>query len=165
MRAASVTSGSLRVGFLVAQQAMADSLADVKMLSSITSSQFIERLLYSMLVDGHYRKFLTRLHKRLGEARLGAIQSFERLGLQLFVEPEAGMFLWARFPHVEDALMLTTSAESHGIVLAPGVVFRPICSAALMRFNVMTCDDPAVHRRLARIAARRRSFWALQAAE
>ena len=69
-------SGSLRVGFLVAQQAIADNLADVKMLSSITSSQFVERLLYSMLVDGHYRKFLTRLHKRLGEARLGAIQSF-----------------------------------------------------------------------------------------
>ena len=159
-------SGSLRVGFLVAQQAIADNLADVKMLSSITSSQFVERLLYSMLVDGHYRKFLTRLHKRLGEARLGAIQSFERLGLQLFVEPEAGMFLWARFPHVEDALMLTKSAESHGIVLAPGVVFRPhLQRSPWMRFNVTTCDDPAVHRWLAHVAARPKDAWALQAAE
>jgi len=159
-------SGSLRVGFLVAHQAIADNLADVKMLSSITSSQFVERLLYSMLVDGHYRKFLTRLHKRLGEARLNAIQSFERLGLQLFVEPKAGMFLWARFPHVEDALMLTKSAASHGIMLAPGVVFRPhLQRSPWMRFNVTTSDDPAVHRWLAHVAARPKEAWALQAAE
>jgi DNA-binding transcriptional MocR family regulator len=159
-------SGSLRVGFLVARQAIADSLSDVKMLSSITSSQFVERLLYSMLIDGHYRKFLTRLHKRLGEARLDAIHAFERLGLQLFVEPEAGMFLWARFPHVEDALMLTKSASSHGIMLAPGVVFRPhLQRSPWMRFNVTTCDDPAVHRWLAHVAARPKGEWGLQAAE
>ena len=118
-------SGSLRVGFLAARQPIADDLADVKMLSSITSSQFVERVLYAMLIDGHYRKFLTRLHKRLGESRLDVIQAFERIGLELFAEPESGMFLWARFPQVDNALALTKSASSHGIMIAPGVVFRP----------------------------------------
>lgn len=159
-------SGSLRVGFLAARQAIADDLADVKMLSSITSSQFIERVLYSMLVDGHYRKFLTRLHKSLGEARLNVIQAFERIGLQLFVEPEAGMFLWARFTHVDDALVLTKSASSHGIMLAPGVVFRPhLQRSPWMRFNVTTCDDPRVHRWLEHIATRPKDDWVPQAAE
>jgi DNA-binding transcriptional MocR family regulator len=159
-------SGSLRVGFLAARQAIADDLADVKMLSSITSSQFIERLLYSMLIDGHYRKFLTRLHKSLGEARLNVIHAFERTGLQLFVEPEAGMFLWARFPHVDDALVLTKSASSHGIMLAPGVVFRPhLQRSPWMRFNVTTCDDPRVHRWLEHIATRPKDDWVPQAAE
>lgn len=159
-------SGSLRVGFLVARQAIADDLADVKMLSSITSSQFVERLLYSMLVDGHYRKFLTRLHKRLGEARLDAVHAFQRKGLQLFVEPEAGMFLWARFPQVDDALALTESASSHGIMLAPGVVFRPhLQRSPWMRFNVTTCDDPRMHRWLEHVADRPKDDWAQQAAE
>jgi DNA-binding transcriptional MocR family regulator len=159
-------SGSLRVGFLAARQAIADDLADVKMLSSITSSQFIERVLYSMLIDGHYRKFLTRLHKRLGEARLNVIHAFERTGLQLFAEPEAGMFLWARFPHVDDALVLTKSASSHGIMLAPGVVFRPhLQRSPWMRFNVATCDDPRVHRWLEHIATRPKDDWVRQAAE
>jgi DNA-binding transcriptional MocR family regulator len=136
------------------------------MLSSITSSQFVERVLYSMLVDGHYRKFLTRLHKSLGEARLNAIHAFERIGLQCFFEPEAGMFLWARFPHVDDALVLTKSATSHGIMLAPGVVFRPhLQRSPWMRFNVTTCDDPRVHRWLEHIAAGPNDDRAAQAAE
>ena len=115
-------SGSLRVGFLAARQAIADDLADVKMLTSITSSQFVERLLYMMLVDGHYRKYLTRLHKSLDEARLSVTHAFERIGIQLFAEPDAGMFVWARFPHIDDALTLTESAGKNGIMLAPGVV-------------------------------------------
>jgi DNA-binding transcriptional MocR family regulator len=136
------------------------------MLSSITSSQFAERLLYSMLIDGHYRKFLTRLHKKLDEARLGAVHALQRAGLQLLVEPDVGMFLWARFPQVEDSLALTESASSHGILLAPGVVFRPhLQRSPWMRFNVTTCDDPRVIRWLEHIAARSRDDWGLQAAE
>lgn len=159
-------SGSLRVGFLAARQPIADDLADIKMLSSVTSSQFIERVLYAMLIDGHYRKFLTRLHKRLGESRLNVIQAFERVGLQLFVEPEAGMFLWARFPHVDNAMALTKSASSHGIMIAPGVVFRPhLQRSPWMRFNVTACDDPRVQRWLEHVAAQPREDWALQAAE
>jgi DNA-binding transcriptional MocR family regulator len=159
-------SGSLRVGFLAARHAIADDLADVKMLSSITSSQFTERLLHSMLIDGHYRKFLTRLHKKLGEARLGAIHALQRAGLELLVEPDVGMFLWARFPQVEDSLALTESASSHGILLAPGVVFRPhLQRSPWMRFNVTTCDDPRVIRWLEHVAARPRDDWGLQAAE
>jgi DNA-binding transcriptional MocR family regulator len=76
------------------------------------------------------------------------------------------MFLWARFPQVEDSLALTESASSHGILLAPGVVFRPhLQRSPWMRFNVTTCDDPRVIRWLEHIAARSRDDWGLQAAE
>ncbi len=157
-------SGSLRVGFLAARQPIADDLAEVKMISSITSSQLIERVLYAMLIDGHYRKFLTRLHKRLAESRLATIHAFERIGLELFVEAEAGMFLWGRFPHVGNSLALTKSASNHGIMIAPGVVFRPYLEPSpWKRFNVTACDDPHVHRWLEHIATR--DDWSLQAAE
>jgi DNA-binding transcriptional MocR family regulator len=49
-------SGSLRVGFVACAQAIANELADMKKLTSLTTSQFTERLVYLMLVDGHYRK-------------------------------------------------------------------------------------------------------------
>jgi DNA-binding transcriptional MocR family regulator len=83
----------LRVGFVACAQETAHQLADIKMLTSITSSQFTERLIYLMLVDGHYRKYLARLHERLGEARLEVVRAFERIGLELFVEPADGMFV------------------------------------------------------------------------
>ena len=147
-------SGSLRVGFLACPQDIANQLADIKMLTSITTSQFTERLVYLMLVDGHYRKYLSRLHERLGEARRDVVRAFERIGLELFVEPADGMFVWARFPHVEDALALAEGSQRDGIMLAPGTVFRPhLERSPWMRFNVTVCTDPRVQRWLQRQAA------------
>ncbi len=150
-------SGSLRVGFVACRQDIAEDLADIKMLSSITTSQFTERLLYLMLVDGHYRKFLARLQDRLADARLAVVRSFERIGLELFVEPDAGMFLWARFPQVEDAVALAEAAARDGIMLAPGAVFRPqLERSPWMRFNVAVCTDARVQDWLKQAAATKR---------
>src|SRR6266481_909151 len=78
-------SGSLRVGFVACAPHITNELADIKMLTSITTSQFTERLIYLMLVDGHYRKYLSRLHERLDAARANVVRSFERIGMELFV--------------------------------------------------------------------------------
>jgi DNA-binding transcriptional MocR family regulator len=146
-------SGSLRVGFVACAQGIANELADIKMLTSITTSQFTERLVYLMLIDGHYRKYLSRLHERLAEARLNVVRAFERIGLELFAEPVDGMFVWARFPHVEDSLLLAEAAQHDGIMLAPGAVFRPhLERSAWMRFNVTVCEDTRVQRWLQRQA-------------
>jgi DNA-binding transcriptional MocR family regulator len=147
-------SGSLRVGFIACAQGIAEELADIKMLTSITTSQFTERLVYLMLVDGHYRKYLSRLHERLGETRLNVVRAFERIGMELFVEPADGMFVWARFPHVEDSLALAEASQRNGIMLAPGAVFRPhLERSPWMRFNVTTCEDSRVQQWLQHQAA------------
>jgi DNA-binding transcriptional MocR family regulator len=149
-------SGSLRAGFVACAQDVANELADIKMLTSITTSQFTERLVYLMLVDGYYRKHLSRLNERLGESRLNVVRAFERMGMELFVEPSDGMFLWARFPHVEDSLPLAEASQRDGIMLAPGAVFRPhLERSPWMRFNVTACEDLRVQRWLQRHAARK----------
>ena len=140
-------SGSLRVGFVACAQSAANELADIKMLSSITTSQFTERLIYLLLVDGHYRKYLVRLRERLGEARLNVMRAFEAMGLELYVRPADGMFVWARLPRIEDSLQLAESSQRDGIMLAPGAVFRPhLERSPWMRFNVATCEDTRVQR-------------------
>jgi DNA-binding transcriptional MocR family regulator len=142
------------VGFLACTQAIAGELADIKMLTSITTSQFTERLIYLMLVDGHYRKYLSRLQERLGEARLNVVRAFERIGLELFAEPQDGMFVWARFPHIDDSLKLAETSQREGIMLAPGTVFRPhLERSPWMRFNVAVCDDPRLQASLQRLAS------------
>jgi DNA-binding transcriptional MocR family regulator len=144
-------SGSVRVGFIACAEEIANELADIKMLTSITTSQFTERLVYVMLVNGHYRKYLSRLHERLGEARINVVRAFERMGLELFVEPTDGMFVWARLPQVEDSLALAEASQRDGITLAPGAVFRPhLERSPWMRFNVSVCDDSRVQRWLQR---------------
>jgi DNA-binding transcriptional MocR family regulator len=146
-------SGSLRVGFIACRQDIANELADIKMLTSITTSQFTERLVYLMLVDGHYRTYLSRLHERLGEARINVMRALERIGLVLFVQPKDGMFVWARFPHIEDSLTLAEDSQRDGIMLAPGAIFRPhLERSPWMRFNVSVCEDIRVQRWLQRQA-------------
>jgi DNA-binding transcriptional MocR family regulator len=147
-------SGSLRVGFIACRRELANELADIKMLTCITSSQFTERLIYLMLVDGHYRKYLSRLHERLGDARLNVVRAFERIGLELFAEPTDGMFVWARFPQIDDSLALAETLQRDGIILAPGAVFRPhLERSPWMRFNVAVCEDARVQGRLNRLAS------------
>jgi DNA-binding transcriptional MocR family regulator len=149
-------SGSLRVGFVACAENVANELADVKMLTSITTSQFTERLVYLMLVDGHYRKYLSRLLQRLGEARVNVVRAFEGMGMELFAEPNDGMFVWARFPHIDDSLTLTEASQRDGLMLAPGAVFRPhLERSPWMRFNVAVCEDMRVQRWLQRQAAAR----------
>jgi DNA-binding transcriptional MocR family regulator len=147
-------SGSLRVGFIACGKAIANDIVDIKMLTSVTSSQFTERLLYTMLVDGHYRKYLTRLRERLDAARINVIRGFERIGLELFAEPEAGMFLLARVPGVDDAIALAERGLREGVMLAPGTVFRPhLGPSPWLRFNVTVCEDPRVLRWLETLVA------------
>ena len=152
-------SGSLRVGFIAASAPLVQELADIKVLTSITSSQFAERLVYTLLVDGHYRKYIARLQERLGEARLEVARGFERIGLETFVEPEEGMFLWARLPDIDDLLALARFARQDRILLAPGSVFRPdLAPSPWMRFNVTVCQDREALSALARLCSKRATF-------
>ncbi len=153
-------SGSLRVGFVACRPDIANEIADIKMLTSITSSQFAERLLYGMLTDGHYRKFLTRLRERLDGARANVIRAFEKIGLQIFAEPSAGMFVWARFPEIEDTLALAERALREGFMLAPGNVFRPhLEPTPWMRFNVAICEELRVLRWIERLATKKSNSY------
>jgi DNA-binding transcriptional MocR family regulator len=93
------------------------------------------------------------LHERLGEARLNVVRAFERIGLELFAEPADGVFVWARFPHIDDSLALAEASPRDGIMLAPGTVFRPhLERSPWLRFNVAVCDDARVQRWLRRAA-------------
>jgi DNA-binding transcriptional MocR family regulator len=138
-------SGSLRVGFVVCSPQLANDLVEVKMLTSITSSQVTERLIYLMLVEGHYRKHVGRLAQRLDEARSNVVSAFERIGLEILAEPDSGLFLWARFPSINDSMALADRASRDGILLAPGRIFRPhLDPSPWMRMNIAVCDDQRV---------------------
>ena len=88
-----------------------------------------------------------------GSARLGWMSyAFERIGLELPGEPAGGMFVWARFPHIEDLLALAETAKHKGLMLAPGTVFRPhLERSPWMRFNVAVCEAPRVQHLLERL--------------
>ena len=83
------------------------------------------------------REELAALRERLGEAHRAVGRRLESLGFELFHEPGAGMYLWARHPDLPDSAELSKEATGAGIMLGPGQLFltesRP---TGWLRFNV-----------------------------
>lgn len=140
-------SGNLRVGFLAARPDLAEALTDVKVLISLATPEVAEELVYRMLTEGHYRKYLDRVRTRLGEASARTMRMIDRVGLTPFITPEGGMFVWARVPGCEDAVSLSAAAAKEGIILAPGTLFRPQGQASpMLRLNVAYASDVRIER-------------------
>ena len=138
-------SPNIRVGYMAAPPDLLEDFAQLKMISGLTSSEFSERLAYGALVDGRWRKHLRGLRERLAQAHQRVGHALESLGFDLFCEPKAGMFLWARHPEIQNATELAYQAAEQDILLGPGHLFDPeLQPSPWFRFNVAFTDDPRV---------------------
>lgn len=148
-------SPNIRVGHLVAHPDLVEDFAQLKMIAGLTSAEFGERLAHSALTDGRWRKHLKALRERLGEAHLQVAQQLVGLGFELFAEPKAGMFLWARHPACEDPVALSNQAAEQDIMLGPGHLFMAdLRPTPWMRFNVAFSGDPGLTRFLGQALSR-----------
>jgi len=139
-------SANLRVGFLAARPDLLRTFTDVKLFTAVGSSEFAERMIHDMLIEGHYRKLIERLRGRLGEAMEGGLALLEKAGFSIFAEPKGGMFIWAGSPG-HDPTELARAAAGQGIILAPGPLFRPQLQAThFLRFNAAYMGDPRFER-------------------
>lgn len=136
-------SASLRVGYIACSRELAPQLTDLKLLTGMTTPEIDERLIHQILTDGCYRKHLNKTAKKLQQGREQAIESFERLKLPLYVEPEGGMFIWVKLPEEINTVEMASRAAEQGITLAPGNLFRPHQEPTpWMRFNVASSHEP-----------------------
>jgi DNA-binding transcriptional MocR family regulator len=142
-------SAGLRVGFAVASEQVVDVLGRVKLLSSITTSEFVERVIHRVLSDGGYDRFTAALRRRLAEAQERWQGELQAGGWIPFPGPRRGMFVWTRHPSHPESLPLARAAASAGFWLAPGSAFDPEhASSPWVRFNV-AYRSPALTRWLA----------------
>ena len=142
-------SPRLRVGYLAGHRDLVRDLVDLKNVAQATSPEFTERLVHEVLVLGQYRKHLTKLRVHLQRARDEALRDLESIGLEPCGEDTHGLFAWMQVPGIADATPLAEAAVEHGMLLAPGSMFRPEpAPSAMMRFNVGFCQAPGTLRLL-----------------
>jgi len=135
-------SPNLRVGYVAAAPDVLEQLAQLKMVSGLTSSELTERLAYGALTDGRWRKHLRALRERLARAHQRVADRLSSLGFELFTEPKAGMFLWARHPRVPNAAELAYQAAEQDVLLGPGHLFcSDLAPSPWLRFNVAFSDN------------------------
>jgi DNA-binding transcriptional MocR family regulator len=118
-------SASLRVGYVAADRRSTASLSDIKLLTSVATSDHIERFVFGLISGGHYLRHLRRLRGRVAEATTRALADLDAIGLAVTRPRDSGFYLWAELPPGTDELDLCRRAAAQSIFLAPGRVFRP----------------------------------------
>lgn len=137
-------SASLRVGYVAAAAPVAAALVDLKMVTTVSTSDHVERIVHRLIARGHYRRHLRRLKSRLDDAERNALETLPRIGLRVRNGGGGGYYLWAELPHTVDERDLARAAAEQGIFLAPGSVFLPEknLAAHALRINVAYATDP-----------------------
>ena len=116
-------AASLRVGFVAAAPEIAAQLSDLKMLTGLTTPELTERVITRVLAEGHYRRHVERIRGKLDAARDRTARALEKMGVRLFTEPSAGIFMWADFGR--DTNAIAVKGAEQGILCAPGSLFSP----------------------------------------
>lgn len=144
-------SASLRTGYIAASPALIRSLTDVKMLTVVNSSGYVERLIHDLMADGHYRHHLSRLRDRVARASSRAMADLAAIGLNGFSAPAGGYYLWCPLPPGCDDVKLARLAAERGIFLAPSSIFTLDRASHMpaLRVNVAYAEDDAFLRFMA----------------
>ena len=136
-------AANLRVGFIAASPELAIRLSDRKMLSTLTSAEVGERVVYRILSEGHYRKHVDRLRVKLDSVRDKTVRQLERIGMRIDINPPAGMFVWADAGR--DTNTLAEAGMAQGILVAPGCLFSPSqLPSTRTRINIGAMSDPGI---------------------
>ena len=135
-------SAAVRCGHIAARPDWIEALADLRIATSMAGSPLAASLLHAVLTDGSYRRHVEGVRTRLARATAKVAKRLRSVGVEPWIEPAAGIFLWARVPGGVDAVDLARRAIAEGIVLAPGPVFSTSGEwRDHMRFNVARSDD------------------------
>lgn len=115
----------LRVGFIVADGPVYESLLNYKRLSDLATSTLIQRALDAFVTVGRYQTYLHRssqIFRKRRDAMLKAIHNHLPSNVS-FDMPSGGLFIWLRLPNAISADKLLPLACKEGVAFVPGKFF------------------------------------------
>lgn len=138
-------SAAARVGYIAARHDWIDGLTDLKLASSFSSNVLSAQIVHTLLTDGTYRRHIDSLRAKLADAMTMTANRLKAAGLELWTEPQGGLFLWAQLPEGMDLGKIARYALQKDVMLAPGDVFSPSRKATrYLRFNVAQSIEPYI---------------------
>lgn len=137
-------SASVRCGYIAARADWIEHLVDLQVATSFGGpSPVATEIIAKVLIGGSYRKHMDELRQRLTRSRRDVARKLQALGIEPWLMPRGGFFLWCRLADGLDATAVARAALEEDVVLAPGNVFSVSQSAShFMRFNVAQMSEP-----------------------
>jgi DNA-binding transcriptional MocR family regulator len=151
-------SAALRVSYLIGRPDWMEAIVDLKLATTLGSSAFAAAAVHAYLAGGGYRRHLESLRGKLAGATTRALARLRALGLKPWVEPRAGIFVWAELPDGLDAAEVARHGQRDSVVFAPGRMFSASPQwRGFLRFNVAVSADGRVFEALERAMAATRN--------
>lgn len=137
-------SASVRSGYIAARADWIEHLVDLQVATSFGGpSPVATEIIAKVLAGGGYRKHMDELRQKLTRARRDIARKLGAIGVEPWLMPRGGFFLWCRLTGGQDATQVARAALEEDVVLAPGNVFSVAqTSQHFMRFNVAHMNDP-----------------------
>jgi 2-aminoadipate transaminase len=150
-----IVAPGIRVGWIVAPDAIMDKLIIAKQASDLNSSFFTQCIVYQYLKDNDIEKHISwirEVYGRQAKAMLDSIAEFFPRQVR-HTTPEGGMFLWASMPNNISSRDLLELAIKDKVVFVPGDTFY-VKNDKLnsMRLNFSCVDEKTIRDGIERLS-------------
>lgn len=150
-----VIAPGLRVGYLVAPEALMIKLLQAKQASDLHTAGLTQRLAHALLTDGEYDTQIDAIRLRYRAQcalMLKCLAEHMPDGVS-WTRPAGGMFLWVTLPPEVDSAHLFEDALAHGVAFIPGASFHALAPRAnTMRLTFTTATPAQIETGIARLA-------------
>ena len=163
-----VLAPGLRLGFIVAPQAVYPKLLQAKQAADLHSPGFNQRLISEVMKDGFLDRHvptIRALYKSQRDAMLEALAREFPAGdaesTLTWNSPAGGMFLWARLPQGMSAVDLLPFAVAQNVAFVPGAPFYAGHSdPRTLRLSFVTPSVDEIHQGVTALAAGLKAYAA-----
>ena len=161
-----VLAPGLRLGFLVAPEAIFPKLLQAKQAADLHSPSFNQRLVVEVVRGGFLDRHvptIRALYKAQRDAMLAALERHMPQGddhhAVRWNRPDGGMFLWLRLPAGMSAIDLLPRAVAHGVAFVPGAPFYATHpDVRTLRLSFVTATAAQIDTGVAALAAAVRAY-------
>jgi 2-aminoadipate transaminase len=165
-----VLAPGLRLGFIVAPQAVYPKLLQAKQAADLHSPGFNQRLVAEVMKDGFLDRHvptIRALYKSQRDAMLEALAREMPAGdsdsTLTWNTPSGGMFLWARLPKGMNAVDFLPHAVAQGVAFVPGAPFyADHGDPRTLRLSFVTPSVEEIHRGVAALAVAYKNYAAAE---
>lgn len=154
-----ILSAGMRVGFVVAPDAVAQKMVVAKQSEDVHTNIFFQMLCYRFMtecdLEAHLRK-IKDLYRHKCSLMLECLE--KELPREVhFTRPEGGLFIWCTLPQGVDATEFVKACVAKKLMIVPGVTFNADVDAPSQSFrlNYSTPSDEQIRegcRRLGEVA-------------